>query len=71
MSKLGRIGKEFILEIEDEIYKKSDIQEMSLNELHMLCGFCEKESHLRFIQNNTEIESIQVYIDSLLFKIQS
>lgn len=66
MSKIGRIGKEFILEIEGEIYKQSDIADMDAMQLHMLSSFCEKESHLRFIQNNTEIETIQIYIDNLL-----
>ena len=69
MSKLGRIGKEVILEIEDEVYRPSDIAEMDDMQLHMLSSFCEKESHMRFIQNNTESESIQIYIDNILMRL--
>lgn len=69
MSKFGFIGKERILEIEDEIYRAEDIKEMDIHQIHMLTSFCEKEGHLRFIQKHTEIEAAQVYIDNLCFKL--
>lgn len=69
MSELGRIGRKFVLEIEGEVYNESDIKEMDLQQIHMMCAFCEKESHLRFIQKHTENEMAQVYIDNLLMKI--
>lgn len=69
MSKIGRIGKEFVIEIEDEIYKPSDIKEMNLEQIHMMCSFCESEGHLRFIQKHTDIEMAEIYIDNLLMKL--
>jgi len=67
MSTIAIVNKQRALEVEGEIYTKEMIKKnMDAEQLHMLCAFCEKEGHLRFIQENTDIESVQIYIDNLL-----
>ena len=66
MSTLAIVNKQRALEVEGEIYTKEMIKNMDTEQLHMLTGFCEKEGHLRFIQENTDIEAVQIYIDNLL-----
>jgi len=69
MVKIGRIGKDFILEVEEEIYRAIDIQEMDRYQVHMLVSFCETKGQLMFVQKNTDDEQMQVYIDNILFKL--
>lgn len=69
MIKTGRIGRDLILEIEGEVYKAEDVQEMTLEQIHMMTSFCETEGQLRWIQRHTEIEAAQIYIDNLCFKL--
>jgi hypothetical protein len=67
--KTGRIGKDLILEIEGEVYKAEDVNNMNLQQIHMMTYFCETEGQLRWIQRNTEIEAAHIYIDNLCFKL--
>lgn len=60
--------RERFVEIHDTKYFKSDIENMTVEQVHMVCGFIETEPDLRWVQFHC-IEEAKFIIDNILIKL--
>lgn len=56
------------IEIEDEKYFQSDIENMSNEEIRMICSFLEKENELDWVQLHCH-EGAKHIIDNIKYKL--